>query len=173
MRTVEEIGVHELKDLLLRNWMTHDGMWFSHCVQALGIEQTNQLNRAAIKSLAEIEVKRAKKIQGMTKDRVGNFEELKDFIEGIFALSLGDFMGGTFSFPAENVMHWEVEDHGCFAYKGIKRLGVIDRYECGVLYRVLCWLENVGVRYRVSRPVSGCLFHQHGECKGDVVFSFP
>jgi len=57
MKTLDEIGIYELKDLLIKNWMTHDGMWFYHCLQELGIEQTNRLNKAAIKSLAEIEIK--------------------------------------------------------------------------------------------------------------------
>ena len=173
MKTLEEIGIHELKDLLLKNWMTHDGMWFAHCVQALGIDRTNELNKAAIRSLAGIEVKRAKKIHGIEKDRVDTFDDLKDFIDGAFALSLGDFMGGTFSFPEKNVMRWQVGDRGCFAYRGMKRLGVIDRYQCGVMYRVFCWLDSLGVQYSVSPQVDGCLFHAGGTCAGHITFAFP
>jgi hypothetical protein len=72
MKTLNEIGVYELKDLLIRNWMTHDGMWFYHCLRELGIEQTNRLNKAAIKSPAEIEIKRAKKIHGPVLHSINN-----------------------------------------------------------------------------------------------------
>jgi hypothetical protein len=172
MRRVDEIGMDELKELLIKNWMTHDGMWFYQCVLALGIEQTNRLNKGAIKALAEIETNRAKKILGIEKDRIDTFEELRDFLYGAFGLSVGDFMSGTFSFPEQDMMRWEVGDQGCFAYRGMKRMGVIDRYQCGVLYRVLCWIENLGVRYSVSPEISGCLFHSNGKCAGDVKFSF-
>ncbi len=173
MKTLDEIGIYELKDLLIKNWMTHDGMWFYHCLQELGIEQTNRLNKAAIKSLAEIEIKRAKKIHGLRKDRIDSFQELRRLIEGAFTLSLSDFMGGTFSFPQEDIMRWEVKDQGCFAYAGMKRLGVVDRYQCGVMYRVFCWIENAGVQFTVSPQIDRCIFHTHGKCSGEIKFFLP
>ena len=173
MKTLDEIGIYELRDLLIRNWMTHDGMWFYHCLQELGIEQTNRLNKAAIKSLAEIEIKRAKKIHGLGKDRIDSFQELRHLMEGAFALSVCDFMGATFSFPKEDIMHWEVKDQGCFAYAGMKRLGVIDRYQCGVLYRVFCWIQNAGVQFTASPQIDRCLLHTYGKCSGEIRFSLP
>ncbi|MBW1847517.1 MAG: hypothetical protein JRJ27_10315, partial [Deltaproteobacteria bacterium] len=48
----------ELIELLNKNWMTHDGMWFYHCLQEMGIEKANKLNKLAISALAPIEIKR-------------------------------------------------------------------------------------------------------------------
>ena len=31
---------NELKELLNKNWMTHDAMWFYNCLQECGIEKT-------------------------------------------------------------------------------------------------------------------------------------
>ena len=42
----------ELKELLIKCWMTHDAMWFYHCLQECGIEKTNRINRAAVKAVA-------------------------------------------------------------------------------------------------------------------------
>ncbi len=171
MKTLNEIPILEFKELVLKNWMTHDGAWFLHCFRELGIEKTNRLNKAAIKSLSDIELKRVMKIWGLEKEPIDSFEKMKDLANGMFALGVGDFMGGTFSFPEQNVIRWQVENQGCFAYRGLKRMGVIDRYECGVLYRVFCWLENLGVRYTVSQPLDGCLFHTCGKCEIDIVLS--
>ena len=47
MRTYDDLSRDELRDLLNRSWMTHDAMWFYTCVQAVGIEKTNQIGRAS------------------------------------------------------------------------------------------------------------------------------
>ncbi|AFM23377.1 DUF6125 family protein [Desulfomonile tiedjei] len=168
MKAFEEIGKSALRELLIKNWMTHDGTWFYHCLQTVGIEKTNELNKAAIKSLAGIEMGRIRKIFEFTKPRVDNLEELTDFIDAAFRLNIGDFMGATHSFPEKNLLRWEVGDQGCWAYRGVKRLGVIDRYECGVMYRIFCWLDCLGIQYRVSPNEIGCLFHKYGKCAGDI-----
>lgn len=168
MKAFEEIGISALRELLIKNWMTHDGTWFYHCLQTVGIEKTNELNKAAIKSLAGIEIGRIRKILEFTEPRIDDFEELRDFIDSAFRLNLGDFMGAAHSFPEKNLLRWEVGDQGCWAYRGVKRLGAIDHYECGVMYRIFCWLDCLGVQYRVSPDESGCLFHKYGKCTGDI-----
>jgi hypothetical protein len=40
-------------------------MWFYHTYQELGIEKANKLNKAAIRSLAPIEIKRVKMALGI------------------------------------------------------------------------------------------------------------
>ena len=67
MSSIPELGKEELIDLLNRCWMTHDGVWFYHCLQEFGIEKANHLNKAAIKSLAPIEIERIKKALGIDK----------------------------------------------------------------------------------------------------------
>ena len=48
----------ELKELLVKGWMTHDAMWFYHSLQEFGIEKTNKINKAAIRDMSAIEIKR-------------------------------------------------------------------------------------------------------------------
>jgi hypothetical protein len=151
--------------------MTHDAMWFYHCLQSCGIDEANRLNRAAIKSLAAIEFKRAKKLFGIT--RTDTFEYLKDAVDAAFSVSKGDFMNFTYTFPETNVLCWEWPGNTCFAYQGMLRMGVIDRYQCGVIYRVQCWIEQAGVGYTVSPEIRGCLMHTRGRCAGEVRFDFP
>jgi len=160
----------ELRELLNKCWMTHDGMWFYHCLQEFGIEKTNKMNKAAIRSLAPIEMKRIKKALGI--EDIQTFEQLKELTEGAFEIVKGDFMNFTFSYPSENVLHWEFEAQKCFAYEGMKNMGVIDQYQCGVLYRIECWLDSLGIKYSVTPQVRGCLMHTSGNCSGDFKFCF-
>jgi hypothetical protein len=71
---LNKIGKREIRDLLGKGWLTHDGMWFYHTYQELGIDKANKLNKAAIRSLAPIEIKRVKKALGIGGEKIGTFE---------------------------------------------------------------------------------------------------
>jgi hypothetical protein len=161
---------NELKELLVKCWMTHDGAWFYSCMQEFGIDAANRLNKAAIKSLSAIELRRVTDALGIKREGIETFDELKEVIDGMFSIVKGDFMDFEYDFPSENVMRWEMNK--CFAYEGMKRIVAGDRYECGVLYRVACWIENLGVPYRMEPPVEGCLMQSRGTCSGVVRFDF-
>ncbi|MCK7507517.1 MAG: hypothetical protein MZV70_28085 [Desulfobacterales bacterium] len=124
------------------------GCGFTTACREFGIEKANHLNKAAIKSLAPIEIERIKKALGI------------------------DNMNASMSFPRKNVLHWAFEPNKCFAFKGIRRIGAIDQYECGVIYRVACWFDSLGLQY--STPSVGrCLMLTGGTCSGDFEFIFP
>ena len=78
----------------------------------------------------------------------------------------------NFSAPSRDVIHWFWERGHCFAYKGMKQIGVIDKYHCGVMYRIECWLEALGIRYSMQPGIKGCLMHEKGICEGDIRVSF-
>ncbi len=165
---MRDIGKNELKELLLKCWMTHDGMWFYHSMQNLGIEKANQINKAAMKSLAGIEMERIRKAFGLKE--IETFEELKTLSHAAFGVLTDDFMGLSYGFPSENDMHWEMSK--CFAHAGMTRLGVIEQYECGVVFRVMCWFDHLGVKYVVTPRSDRCLMLVSGSCRGDFKFSF-
>lgn len=156
----------QLKDLILKCWMTHDAMWFYHCMQEYGIQQANKINKAAIRSLAAIETERIRNAFGI--ETIRDFEELKKLTEAAFGALTGAFMGFVYNFPEENMLHWEMTK--CFAHIGMTRLGVIDRYECGVIYRVASWFDSLGIRYTLNPSVEGCIMHSHGFCRGEFRF---
>ena len=167
MKPADILDKKELIELLNKCWMTHDAMWFSHCVREFGIDRANKLNKAAIKSLAPIEVKRIKAVLGIKKGHIETFEEFKHFFAGACELCIPDFMNATMSFPNKNILHWEFKPKECFAYKGMQNIGAIDAYECGVIYRIACWIESLGVEYIVHPPIEGCLMLARGTCSGD------
>ncbi|MBI5606311.1 MAG: hypothetical protein HY879_23500 [Deltaproteobacteria bacterium] len=167
---MNQLEIHELKELLIKCWITHDGLWFANCLQQLGIEKANALNLASIKSLSAIEVPRITKALGMEKGEIKTFEKFKEGFEALFRVVKGDFMRFNYSFPADNLMAWEMER--CFAYEGMKRLGVIDQYRCGVLYRIQCWFDVLGLECRFDPPVGSCLIPKTGKCSGEIRFFF-
>src|SRR5512137_2403555 len=91
MKSTKELTFREITDLLHKGWMSHDGMWFYHCFQEFGIEKANKLNKAAIKSLAPLEIERIRKALGIEK-KIENFQELKDFFEKACPLVIPPFM---------------------------------------------------------------------------------
>jgi hypothetical protein len=159
----------ELKELLIKNWISHDGFWFYHCLKKLGIEQTSALNRAAIQSLAAIEVPRIAKALGL-KTEITTFEEFKALFPKLFSVVKGDFMEFEYTFTSNDSMKWEM--HRCFAYDGMKRMGVIDQYQCGVIYRILCWLAVLKLEYSIYPEVENCLRVERGSCSGEISFLF-
>ena len=170
MGVLNKIGKREIRDLLGKGWLTHDGMWFYHTYQELGIEKANKLNKAAIRSLAPIEIKRVKKALGTGGEKIGTFEELKDFMLEALEMTLPNSVFERLRFRAssKDLLHWEWESGECFAYKGMKQIGIIDGYRCGVMYRIECWLEALGIKYSIDPKIDKCMMHEKGACLGDI-----
>ena len=170
MTLFDQLNKHQLKELLVKCWMTHDGSWFYNCFKEFGIETANKLNKAAIKALSPIEMQRVMKAQGLDDIKIESFEQLKIFIDNGFSILKGDFMQFNYTFPKHNVLHWEMDK--CFAYEGMKRIGVEDKYEYGLIYRVCCWLDAVGFKYKLEPKINECLLHTQDKCVGDLIFNF-
>ena len=74
------ISKEDIRDFLGKGWLPHDGMWFYHTYQALGIKTANQLNQAAIHALAPIEVKRVKQIPGIGESDLVSLNDTETFM---------------------------------------------------------------------------------------------
>ena len=168
MRNFEELSKDEIKDLLNANWMTHDAMWLAGSVKQYGMKQTNVVNKQAVREMARLEARRLQKLLGVKS--IQNFSELKEFILTGFEIIRGSFMKFKLDFLDGHLIQWEVPR--CFAYDGVKRLGVIDEYDCGIVDRLLGWLDTIGVDYELQPSFSGCLKHQTGDCKMSIAVKF-
>lgn len=169
MDLINKLSKADIKELFSKNWMTHDAMWYGNCVHELGPEQANRLNKSAVRLMAAIEIKRVVKLMGKPKDfQVQNLDELAEIIVTAFQVVQTSFMKFDFSFPKKNVLHGQF--HKCFAHDGVKRYGMIDKYECGILERVKGWLDSIKVDYVMTPEFTGCLMHQSGSCEVDFYF---
>ena len=174
MNVLETIDKKDIRDLLGKGWLTHDGMWFYHTYQALGIDQANTLNKSAIRSIAPIEINRVKKVLGVGEEKIESLETLKDFMDKALELILPEsvFLKFHFGTSSNNIFHWEWEKGECFAFKGMTQIGTIDEYSCGVMYRIECWLEALGTKFAMNPQIDKCIMHSTGVCSGDIrVFS--
>lgn len=159
MEPLDNISKRDLRELLTKGWMTHDAMWFYHCSQEIGMEKTNKINRAAVRSMAAIEAKRIAKQLGMKAE---SYDDVKKLITEGFGLLKADFMDFTFEFPEHNMFRWNMR--GCFAYEGIKGLGLIDQYECGIKERAYGWLDGLGIAFDAQPNTLACAMHNTGTC---------
>jgi hypothetical protein len=137
-------------------------MWFFHCSQEIGMEKTNKINRAAVRSMAAIEAKRISKMMDLKPDSFENIQRL--ILEG-FGVLKADFMDFTFEFPEQDLLRWTL--HGCFAYDGIKGLGLIDQYECGIKERAYGWMDGLGIAFEAQPDTLACTMHTTGKCVTD------
>ncbi|MFX1379691.1 MAG: DUF6125 family protein [Promethearchaeota archaeon] len=158
--------INELKEFLIKSWMTHDGMWFFHCLKECGIEKTNKINKAAVKSMAEIEIKRIQKIFEI--GTIEKFEDLQDIMDRAMKVFKADFMEFTYTYPENN--HILCEMSKCWAYDGILRMGVIDKYQCAIFSRIEGWFKALGINFNVKPQLNGCLMHTTGKCSRDYFF---
>lgn len=166
---LDRLDKPQLKGLLVKNWMTHDAMWFGNAVNEVGIETANKLNRAAVRSMAGIEARRILRILGM--EGVTNFEEMRSFFDGASALVLGDFMDFSWKWhPADFSVTFEW--HSCFAHDGVTMLGVADDYECGIFERIYGWMDTLGVAWTISPDTLHCTMHTEGRCARTMTFDF-
>ncbi|MFX1496889.1 MAG: DUF6125 family protein [Promethearchaeota archaeon] len=168
MNLFNRLNKQELKELLIKCWMTHDGSWFYNCVKEYNIDIANKLNKGAIKNLAPFEIQRVKKALGMSTKKITTFEQLKKFIDDGFSVLKGDFMKFKYSFPEKNQLYWEMNT--CFAFEGMKLIGVKENYECGVIFRVCCWLDALGIKYEIEPKIDKCLLYSQDKCSGFIKF---
>lgn len=169
MSILEKIDKAELKELLIKNWMTHDAMWFFHCVNEFGIDATNKINQAAIKSMAAIEVQRIRQFMGIPNDKkIESMEELMVIFETATEILKGEFMDYDYSVTPDGVISFKWNK--CFAYEGIKGLGLLDHYRCGIVIRINTWLDTLGIKYELmptfDPSIDKCLMHTNGSCEG-------
>ena len=164
----EGIGQEQLKQLLTRGWMTHDGMWFMQVLSECGIETANKLNLAAINAMAPIEIKRVSKALGI--ENVNNHKSIRKLLTQGISLQIGDFM--SFEWEMEpGVLTIDMEN--CFAHQGMVMMGCADEYQCGIFERIVAWLEALGLRAHMEPADKRCLMHHTGRCHREVHYSLP
>lgn len=169
MDLMQTLNKDEVKEFFSKNWMTHDAMWYGISVQELGPQKANAINKAAVRLMSAVEIKRILKLMDKpVNTSVDDYYSLVDIMSTAFKLVKTDFMAFDFSFPEKNLLRGQFEQ--CFAYNGVKKYGMVADYDCGIVERVKSWLETLKVGYQMTPEFSGCLMHQNGKCEIDFRF---
>ena len=174
MKHLEDVTRDDLRELLGKGWLTHDGMWFYVVNTHLGTKVASKLNKQAIKAMTPFEVQRLLRILNLQPGQIKDAASVRNFLTAAMSLILPDSVASTFDqeIAAGNVLRWRWKKGECFAYKGMTRIGVIDQYECGVMYRIECWMHELGLKYHARPQLTMCMMHEKGYCEGEYEFFF-
>lgn len=156
------LGPEALVALAAAAWRAHDGQWFLKVAARHGLAAAMELNEAAIRSLARIELRELKRLAGLASlDDVAQVAEWYRLVRQTF--------GGA-GLPATRVSVLDadtlvVENERCFGEivaerSGYGHLRPGEYPPCrGWLARQRAWGEALSARYRFAvarEPCEGC-----------------
>ena len=162
------ISKEDLKEVLSKNWLTHDAMWFALSVESIGIEKTNEINKKAARNMAIVEAKRLSKV--LKIENISSIKELITFMDKAFAIIVGEFMKGSYKQEDDNKLIFETKK--CFAYEGVSKIGVIGDYDCGIFERIEGWFDFFKIHYSKETDEAKCLMYLRGDCVKVYTFDF-
>ncbi len=161
---LDSITIEEREKILLRNWMSHDGHWFRHVAEEFGPEVANKLNMRTCSSIGRTDWFRLVKALGI--DKVEGLEQFLEIFKAAWQLYA----------PPNITIDMTIKDNQitaqvkkCFAYDGVKGLGMEGIYDCGIFRRIRSWLDAAEVKYELEPPIGKCLKAQGKECRRTIL----
>jgi hypothetical protein len=163
-----QVNQDQIRDILIKNWMTHDALWYTEVAHHFGMADASPMNLRVCRKLGHIECKRLmKQVDVSPPGNMTEFRELWELAERVF---VPDFMTFTVDYPGDNIQRMHVLD--CFAYNGMHDAGLVSEYECGIFERIEGWYDAMGLAYTRSPDLSRCLKHQGKDCVVTIQFTF-
>ncbi|MEE8396001.1 MAG: DUF6125 family protein [bacterium] len=153
----------EREALMIRCWMAHDARWFMAIARECGMEFTNRINQEAAREIGRFE---ARRIQRALRLRpVKTLEGYLQFQERIIELLGPELLQYEITRADGDAFHLHISY--CFAAENAIKGGIADSYECGILPRVLGWLDSLRIGSRLEPALGRCM-----KCAGtDCVFT--
>jgi len=158
----------QLKDMLLRNWMTHDALWYGEVAAKFGMAEASPMNLRVCRKLGRVEFKRL--MNGVEAPAPKNLKAYRELFELGREVFVPEFIDIAIEYPGGDSQVFHVSE--CFAHQGIKKLGVLSEYECGIFERIEGWFDAMGLRYTRTPDLSRCLKFKGEECRITVNFRF-
>jgi hypothetical protein len=158
----------ELRDILIRNWMTHDSLWYGEVASKFGINEASPINLRVCRSLGRIEYRRLMKMVGASPPRdMAEYRKLFEVGKEVF---FPNFVEIRIEYPGSGSQVFHVLD--CFAHRGMEKAGLLPDYECGIFERIEGWFDAMGLKYTRAPDLSRCLKFKGEECTITVKFHF-
>lgn len=150
--------------LLIQCWMSHDARWFMAAAAELGMPATNRLNQTAARELGKVEARRLAKAIGLPNvEDIDGYLEAQETIIALLGPELLDYRVEKLD-HARAMLHVE----RCFAFDNVKRAGVADQYDCGILPRVEGWLAGLAESHTISPTPGPCLKARGQPCRYEL-----
>ncbi len=167
-RNIGALSREQLRDILIKNWMTHDALWYGEVAQRFGMAEASPLNLRVCRQLGRIEFGRLMKTLGaLTPTDMGEYRELFESGRQMF---VPDFMDFRIEYPGNDSQVFYMLD--CFAHRGMDKAGLIADYECGIFERIEGWFDAMDLEYSRTPDLSRCLKFKGRECTITVKFQF-
>jgi hypothetical protein len=164
----KSLNKSQLRDLLLKNWMTHDALWYGEVALKWGMGAASPMNLRVCRKLGRIEYKRL--ISMLDKSPPANMNEYRELFELGRQVFVPDFISFDIDYPADNIQKFHVTE--CFAYRGMEKAGLLPEYECGIFERIFGWLDAMNLTYTATPDLSRCLKYKGKKCMVTVQFDF-
>lgn len=162
------INKDQLRNILIKNWMTHDALWYGEVAAKFGMNEASPMNIRVCRKLGQTEFARLMKM--VKAPPPTNSEEYQELFELGKEVFFPDFASAQISYPDNDSQVFHFTD--CFAHKGMKKLGLLKDYECGIFERIEGWFDAMGLQYSRTPDLSHCLKLTGKECIITVQFHF-
>jgi hypothetical protein len=162
------INQDQLRNILIKNWLTHDALWYGEVAAKFGMAEASPMNLRVCRKLGQIEFGRLMKtVEAPSPKNIEEYQKLFEIGKQVF---FPDFVSAQISYPGNDLQIFDFFD--CFAHKGMKKSGLLPDYECGILERIEGWFDAMGLKYTRTPDLSHCLKLKGKECKITVQFHF-
>ena len=154
------LNPQEREQLILKNWMSHDGYWFGQIAQEWGIKAANRLNRALARRIGRTDIFRLTRALGISK--IASREQYFELFQKAMEL----YCPPHFQYDvrlAGNIQEFYITK--CFAYDAVSKAGLGESYLCGVFERIGGWLDALGVGYEMDPAPGRCLMTHGQPCR--------
>jgi hypothetical protein len=160
---LERLSPAERESLIIQCWMSHDARWFMAAALTFGLEAAQRLNRTAVREQGRAESRRlVRRLQLPPVRTVEDYLLAQETIIGLLGPDLLDYS------ISEREDGFEIGVLRCFAFDNVTRAGIARQYECGILPRLMGWLDELAPEYELSPEPGTCLKAQGRECSYTV-----
>ena len=164
----DRIDPAKLNPFLMKNWMTHDALWYAEAADKLGMAEASRMNLRVCRKLGQIEFKRLMHmLEAPVPVDMRAYQTLFEIGKQVF---VPDFMSFDIEYPADNTQRFYVRE--CFAHRGMEKAGRLKDYECGIFERIAGWLDAMQLTYSLTPDLSRCLKFKGQACEVHIRFQF-
>ena len=163
-----KIDKEQLRDILIKNWMTHDALWYGEVAAKFGMAEASPMNLRVCRKLGQIECGRLMKmVEAPPPTGIEEYQELFELGKQVF---FPEFVSVKIDYPGNDSQVFQFLD--CFAHRGMKKTGHLPDYECGIFERIEGWFDAMELKYTRTPDLCRCLKFKGKECKITVQFHF-
>jgi hypothetical protein len=98
-----QVNQKQIRDILIKNWMTHDALWYTEVAHHFGMADASPMNLRVCRKLGQIECRRLmKQVDVSAPGNMMDFRQLFDLAERVF---VPDFMTIRVDYPGSDLQH--------------------------------------------------------------------